>query len=59
LKGREDIALDARHFFNIDNKIFCKYCQLLDLDPEAVSESFKKRIDEFDRSVLTFKMSIG
>lgn len=43
----------ARRFINANNKLFCFYCELLEMNPEWVAKKMNERIEEHDQKKYT------
>lgn len=42
----------ARNFISEQNELFCRYCELLDLEPRWVAKIMQKRLREHDLKPL-------
>jgi hypothetical protein len=52
------LTIEARLFFNKENKLFCFYCYLLDIDPVYLAEKSKKYFSLYDRNKIKKKILI-
>lgn len=46
------LAWDARNFLRSDNKLFCFYCEIIDIDPVYLAEKVHKQLERYDKSLL-------
>lgn len=49
-KQKRYLAYEARQFLSKDNDVFCAYCEILDIDPDALAEKCHKKFKQWDKN---------